>query len=1140
MLVLHRGVVKSSRWPFPCKPKTTLRKLFNQPKHNFMTVRISLTHRTHYRYDRHVRLGPQTIRLRPAPHVRTPIVSYALDIQPNQHFLNWHQDPFGNYEARVIIPDPTDEFIVSVDLIADMVAVNPFDFFLEDNAYYAPFDYAPDLRADLAPYLVPQGQGTMFSALAREAMRHYRTARGDLRTIDYLVALNQRLQRDIGYVVRMEPGIQTPEETLKLAKGSCRDSTWLLVNLLRHVGIAARFVSGYLVQLTADEKSLDGPTGPAADFTDLHAWAEAYIPGAGWIGLDPTSGLFAGEGHIPLAATPNPGSAAPIFGGLEASKVEFDVDMQVTRLREPARITKPLTPAQVADIDATADAVDALLQAGDVRLTMGGEPTFVSARDRDAEEWNTAAMGPTKQGYADRLARGLQRRFAPGGLLIHGQGKWYPGEPLPRWALSILWRRDGAPLWQNPNLIADENAALSPPDAADARRFIHALAETLGVPGDNVQPLFEDPAHYLFEEANLPPNLTPATNQLENPIDRARLARVFDHGLSTPVAMILPLRQAHVTANRQTVTWQSERWQTRRGKLYAIPGDSAAGFRLPLKALPWVKGARTPYPEIYTPDPFQPQHPLHRPQVSQPQSRPTPTETGDVGLPFDNATTPVRTALVAEPRNGILHIFLPPLDSAEAFVTLTAAVEHTAQMLETPVRIEGYPPPNDPRLNEIKVTPDPAVIEVNIHPARTWPELRTITRDLYAEARAIGLDTAGFQLDGRPQGSGGGAHMVLGGATPGDSPFLRRPDVLGSLIRLWQRHPSLSYLFAGQFIGPTSQAPRLDEARTDLIDDVELALGQLPGPEATDFPPWLVDRVLRNLLVDATGNTHRAEISIDKLYSPDGPAGRLGLVEFRAFEMPPHWHMTLAQHVLVRALVAWVWQRPVTAPLRNHGPALHDKFMLPDVLWADFCDLLAELSLGLGVRIDPEWYRAQFDFRFPMLGQFETDDVLCEMRAALEPWHVLGEEGINTGTTRFVDSSLNRLQVQVSGRFDPDRHTLLCNLRPVPLQPVSGRRVGGVRFRTWQPVSALHPTIPATPKLTFDLFSKVDGRAIGGATYWATHPGGRNFETRPINAREAESRIRQRFFAGGHSAGPITPEAPRINPHTPWTLDLRR
>jgi len=1112
-----------------------------------MSIRIAIHHLTSYRYDRRIALGPQVIRLRPAPHTRTPIVSYSQKVSPARHFMNWQQDPFGNYQARAVFDQKTDHFDVEIDLVADMIAINPFDFFLDEDVFHAPFRYTPELRADLAPYLVEDAGGEAYAAMAEESAALWSGGeRSDLQTIDFLVELNQRVKSRVAYIVRMEPGVQTPDETLTLRKGSCRDSAWLLVNLLRHVGVAARFVSGYLVQLAPDERHEGEASGPEADFTDLHAWAEAFIPGAGWIGLDATSGLFASEGHIPLAATPTPGSAAPISGGLEPCDVTFDFSMSVRRLKEPARITKPFTGVQWDAVNRAGEAVEDLLSAGDVRLTMGGEPTFIASTDRDADEWTIAAVGPTKRDYADRLARRLLERFAPGGVLTHGQGKWYPGEPLPRWAYGIVWRTDGEPIWRNPDLIARETPDLKG-SVEDAGRLAHDLAETLGVDPACAQPLYEDPAEHLLREAGLPENLTPGDNKLDDPVERARMARVFDQGLSRPAGFVLPLQaaQADATSGR-TVRWMSEIWKTRRGALCLVPGDSPAGFRLPMKALPYVAPDRlVPVQDV---DPFEARVPLPQADILRQRrdgARKTPEDTADKAGPdtverTSTGTQPVRTALVIEPRAGHLNVFLPPTDSAEAFIDLIAAIELVAGKSDQPVRIEGYPPPRDPRLKEIKVTPDPGVIEVNIHPSSSWGELCDKTEALYEDARREGLDASGFRIDGRPTGSGGGAHVTVGGASAPDSPFLRRPDVLGSLIRFWQNHPSLSYFFSGLFIGPTSQAPRVDEARTDLLYELEIALSQLPGPNDTEVPPWLVDRILRHLLVDVTGNTHRAEICIDKLYSPDGPAGRLGLVEFRAFEMPPHWQMNVAQQLVLRALVTWFWQTPYTAPLIPHGSALHDKFMLPDVLWTDFGAALDKVSKGLGVAIEREWFRAQYDFRFPLAGRIRHDGVELELRSALEPWHVLGEENAGGGVARFVDSSLERLQVRLTGAAASGL-AVTCNRRLLPLQ--KGERqdeqICGVRFRAWQPAACLHPTIRAHDPLVFDLIDTNARKALSGCTYHSTHPGGRNFETRPVNALEAEGRRLARFEPIGHTPGHFETEASPVDPRFPWTADLR-
>ncbi|MFO1154330.1 MAG: transglutaminase family protein [Rhodospirillales bacterium] len=1101
-----------------------------------MAIDVALRHRTAYRYQELAQLGPQVIRLRPVPHCRTKVLSYSLTVEPKLHFLNWQQDPQGNYLARLVFPERTQEFVIDVDLVAEMAVFNPFDFFLEPDAETIPFTYSPWLAKELAPYLMTLPAGPLLTQWLASVPRD------EMRTIDFLVGLNHRLQQEISYTIRMEPGVQTCEETLALGRGSCRDTGWLLVQILRHLGLAARFVSGYLIQLKPDVKPLEGPVGAAEDFTDLHAWAEVYLPGAGWIGFDPTSGLLAGEGHLPLACTPDPGSASPITGSVDVEQVDFSFEMSIERIRETPRVTKPYSDAQWDRIVAIGDQVDEALRAGDVRLTVGGEPTFVSVDDMDGEEWNSAADGPAKRKLAAELIGRLRDRFAPGGLLHFGQGKWYPGESLPRWAYALYWRRDGKPLWSDPALLAIEDAE-RPATVGDAERFLTTLADNLGIDPGFALPTYEDPVPHIAREQTLPENVDPFDSKLEDPEERARLARVFERGLGNAIGWTLPIQRWNARAD--SAHWTSERWATRRGRLFLVPGDSPAGFRLPLGALPWVPPETYPY---YTPaDPFEERPELPEPRGPQQRVASTAGPAGgqrprqnivEQQLPTEIGGA-VRTAISVEPRDGYLCVFVPPLENVDDYVDLIGSIEETAMALGQPVRLEGYMPPPDPRIGVIKVTPDPGVIEVNVHPARTWSELVATTTGLYEDAHETRLGTEKFMLDGRHTGTGGGNHIVVGGLTPTDSPFLRRPDLLRSLITYWQNHPSLSYLFSGLCIGPTSQAPRIDEARNDQLYELELAFRQIPDPGDTPVPSWLIDRILRNLLIDVTGNTHRTEICIDKLFAPEGPTGRLGLVEFRAFEMPPHARMSVAQHLLLRSLIAWFWRQPYKQPLVRWRTALHDRFMLPHYVWKDFCDVVTDINHA-GIAIETEWFAPHFEFRFPLYGEVEQGGATIELRQALEPWHVMGEEGMIGGTVRYVDSSVERVQVRVDGMTE-GRHVLACNRRSVPLRPTDapGEFVAGVRYRAWQPALCLHPTIPVDTPLVFDLYDIWSGRSVGGCTYHVAHPGGRNYDTFPVNAYEAESRRCARFFPIGHTAGHFELPPPSVNPEFAHTLDLR-
>lgn len=1125
-----------------------------------MSIKVALHHITHYKYDKAITLSPHVFRLRPAVHSRTAIDGYSLKIYPENHFINWQQDPFGNYLARVVFPEKTKELRVEVEVLANLVVINPFDFFIEDYAQEFPFVYTDQLKKELYPYLELSDSSPLLDKWVAEI---------DLKkqiTVDFLVGINQKLFRTIQYSIRLEVGIQTCEETLSKALGSCRDSTWVLVQALRKLGLAARFVSGYLVQLTPDIKSLDGATGPEKDFTDLHAWAEVYIPGAGWVGLDPTSGLMAGEGHIPLACTPDPVSAAPITGGAEPCETIFEFSNEVIRIREDPRVTKPYSEDHWQTIMALGQKVDDDLNNGDARLTMGGEPTFVSIDDMESAEWNVSADGKDKRKLAGVLVRKLRNEFGPQGLLHFGLGKWYPGELLPRWQLGLFWRKDNQPIWHNDKLIA-EDAKDYGFNAIHAERFINILVGYLGLERKNISTAYEDTFYFLWEEGRVPVNVDPLKIDLKSPLERQKLAELMQQGLSTPAGFAIPIKWCF-----DKNQWISEHWEFRNQHMYLTPGNSPMGLRLPLKSL--EKGDEEKFEKRFERDLFDtaPELKNYKEEILQKRDAARAVavaqykvneafvyaqKTTDVYAEKNNL---IRTSICVEPREGKLYVFMPPIEYAEHYLEIIACVEATAEELSMPVVIEGYAPPKDHRLENLTVTPDPGVIEVNIHPSKSWVELVAKYQVLYEQAFRSRLTTEKFMLDGRHTGTGGGNHITIGGATPADSPILRRPDMLRSLVTYWQHHPSLSYLFASEFVGPTSQAPRVDEGRVENLYELEIAFDQLPEDEEVPF--WLVDRLFRHLLTDITGNTHRAEFCIDKLYSPDSSSGRLGILEFRAFDMPPHFQMGMVQMLLIRALIAMFWKKPYKQKLVRWGTELNDKYMLPHYVEGDLRQVIVDLNES-GYAFDRVWFQPFFAFRFPDIGNIQIGDIQIEFNKAIEPWHVLGEEMSSAGTARFVDSSLERLQVKVSNLTE-SRYVLSCNGTAIPLNftGTHGEYVAGVRYRAWQPPSALHPTIGIDSPLIFDLIDTWSGKSIGGCSYFVSHPGGRSYDTFPVNSYEAEARRVSRFWDINHSAGRIEPTAeqaelsrsflegrpivpmappPEIkHPEYPFTFDLRR
>ncbi|MBE7440328.1 MAG: transglutaminase family protein [Spirochaetales bacterium] len=1058
-----------------------------------MSIQVALFHRTRYSYDRLVALSPHTIRLRPCVHSRTAIESYALHIEPGNHFINWQQDPFGNFLARVVFPEKTRELCITVDLIANLKVFNPFDFFLEEYAERFPFEYTLEQKQELLPFLTPSDESSLLAAYLEEISRE------EMPTVPFLSRLVQKLATDIHYLIRMQPGVQSTAETLQNRSGSCRDSTFLLVQILRKLGLAARFTSGYLIQLTPDNR-ITQADGPDSDFTDLHAWTEVYLPGAGWVGLDATSGLFAGEGHIPLAATPEPGSAAPISGAADAAGVDFHFEMKVERLSEKPRSTKPFAERAWLSLLACGDQVEEHMQKEGLRLTMGGEPTFTAIKGRDRPEWNTEAQGPHKRELAERLIKELKYHFAPQGILQFTQGKWYPGEMLPRFSLNCYAIEDVS--FQIPEF------AEHPASIKNVQEFAHAFLSELHLPESLLIPAFEDLDYYRWKAAAI----THGELSLYDQAEKERARRIISQG-QVPVGYVLPLAY-----NEEIERWQTCHWKFSRGLLYAIGGDSALGYRLPLTAIE---------------DAIDLQRIEHNPLTELPAARAAPRERAGMA----ESTITFKTAACFELREGQLYVFLPPVGKLEQWVGLVEAAQAAARKCHFPFVLEGYEPPTDYRLSILKVTPDPGVIEVNIPPVSSWKENVANTGALYAAATRCELTAEKFLLDGRIAGTGGGNHITLGATHPSRSPFFQRPALLRGLITYWQHHPALSYLFSGLFIGPTSQAPRIDEARDETLHELEIALKQVDILGTGESAPWKLDRLLRNFLIDLTGNTHRAEICIDKLYSPDSQTGRLGLVELRGFEMPPHYQMSIAQQLLVRSIVLRLWKTPYAWPLEQWNTRLHDQFLLPHFVWQDFLHIIADLN-NQGLPLEAEWYLPFYEFRFPEYGRTQVQDIEIELRQALEPWNVLGETVFQSGTSRPVDSALERMQI-VLRNHRPGRYDLVCNGYVLPLHKTGkkGEFVTGVRYKAWAPTFTLHPYIPVQAPLTLELYDRQTESYTGGCRYHVAHPGGRNYDVLPVNQNEAEARRISRFESFGHSPRSTSPPV-RRNTRGLFTFDL--
>lgn len=1096
-----------------------------------MTIRIALNHRIARTFDRHVHLSTHWLRLRPAPHTVALINAYSLRIETEPHFLNWVRDPYENHIARVDFPEPVSRTVIDVELLLDLAPINPFEFLVDPEAKFYPVDYSDQLKKELGPYLRVGNTSAHIENWLKGFSRHSQPI------VEALSDINARIYQAFPTTSSGRAGPVNCATVLSEQQASPWELAWLATLTFRGLGLAARFTSGYkIVTANNDQQS---------DFAMLHGWTEVFLPGAGWIGLDPAAGVFTNEMYVPLSSAPEPLRALPFSGYRDACDEHIHEEILVRRLSTQGK-KHARTRSEISDIRSVGHRVDQMLSQADVHLATAIELTFVSTINSASPEWTTQAHGAEKLRIAEQLCDRMALRLASGSVFHQSQGAWIGGEPLPRWRLNCIFRRDGKPLWtgnaSTRRLGLDERKC----SHADARKFAQALVDALEISRDCLIPTFEDA---LFDLSNSvrDVNFHPSAKDLADPEQRNALASRLSSTSAEPAGYALPLRWDYVSES-----WASGQWQFRRNGMFLSPGDSAMGFRLPLDSLPTSPNERNEPHLERSPFEDRPANPAIHGETSARHSeftsRPQTPAYADI-----KDTHPIpKTALCIEMRNGQLHAFIPPLTHLEHYLSLVAVINQVATSLSISVSLEGYAPPTDFRVVQFTVEPDCGVLRVRLPKTESSDQQIDWIETCYEEAKALGLASTRTLSDGSVVSPGGDISLVLGSDRPSESPFLLKPELLRSLISYWQRHPSLSYFFARQEIGPSGSAARPDEGRDDALYELTIALDRIPSGNCRH--PWISDRLLRHLLADPAGDIKKAEICIDELYSPSNQEKRLGQIALRCFDMRATPTSAAAQTLLVKGLLVLFSQSPTPNSLIDWGPALHDRFMLPRMLWQDLSEVLRDLN-NIGLPVQDHWYLPILEQTLPLIGDVQIGDITVEFRTAREPWPLLAEELAAGRTVRFIDSAIQRVQVRVSG-LTPDRYILTCNQRFVPLQSTSirGEYIAGVRFKAWNPSSTRHPTRPPLHSLLFTLVDTWQNRVVGGITYfpkhpdvrsaanvapastipWAQHPANR--ETPPVNTAPWTAPGRVAAIDGGQTP-PMIPSK-SCDTNLPYLLDL--